>query len=134
LTQRRRGRRGAENIAEDELPCVGTFKTDQEQPSNESAPSRIPHVQHWITLFSAALRSSAALRKKKRFFGHFRDAARVGLGLATTRPSQRHPSWETAIELTTKTARQRQLRALLLVSLLEPIFEKDAIEARCFAK
>jgi len=68
------------------------------------------------------------------FFGHFRDAARVGLGLATTRPSQRHPSWETAIELTTKTARQRQLRALLLVSLLEPIFEKDAIEARCFAK
>ena len=70
---------------------------------------------------------------KKGFFGHFRDAARVGLGLATTRPSQRHPSWETAIELTTKTARQRQLRALL-VSLLEPIFEKDAIEARCFAK
>jgi len=33
-----------------------------------------------------------------------------------------------------RTARQRQLQALLLVSLLEPIFEEDAIEARFFAK
>jgi hypothetical protein len=49
-------------------------------------------------------------------------------------PVTEAPSWETAIELTTKTARQRQLRALLLVSLLEPIFEENAIEARCFAK
>ena len=31
-------------------------------------------------------------------------------------------------------ARQRQLQALLLVSLLEPIFEEDAIEARFFSK
>jgi hypothetical protein len=47
--------------------------------------------------------------------------------------SQRHPSRETAIERSTETAWQRQLRALL-VSLLEPIFEEDAIEARFFAK
>jgi hypothetical protein len=33
----------------------------------------------------------------------------------------------------TETARQRQRRALL-VSLLEPIFEEDTIEARFFAK
>jgi len=46
---------------------------------------------------------------------------------------QRHHSWETAIERSTETARQRQLRARL-VSLLEPIFEEDAIEARSFAK
>ena len=48
-------------------------------------------------------------------------------------PSQRHRSRETAIERSTETARQRQLRAPL-VSLLEPIFEEDAIEARFFAK
>jgi len=57
--------------------------------------------------------------------------AGVGLRLATTRPSQRHPSWETAIERTTKTARQRQL---LLVSLIEPIFEEDAMEPRFVGK
>jgi hypothetical protein len=45
-------------------------------------------------------------------------------GLATKCPSQRHRSRETAIEPSTETARQRQLRALLLVSLREPISKK----------
>src|SRR5678815_4747127 len=58
-----------------------------------------------------------------------RPAAPVGPTLAMQCPSQRHRSRETAIERSTETARQRQLRALL-VSLLEPIFEEDAVEAR----
>jgi hypothetical protein len=70
---------------------------------------------------------------KKRLFGHFRDGAPVGPRLATKCPSQRHRSRETAIERSTETARQRQLRALL-VSLLEPIFEEDAVEARFLEK
>ena len=54
--------------------------------------------------------------------------------LATKCASQRQRSRETAIERSTETARQRQLRALRLVSLLEPIFEEDAIEARFFSQ
>ena len=46
---------------------------------------------------------------------------------------ERHRSRETAIERSTETARQRQLRSPL-VSLLEPIFEEDAIEPCSFAK
>ena len=49
---------------------------------------------------------------KKRVFGDYRDAAPVGARLAMKRLSQRHLSWETAIERTSETARQRQRQAL----------------------
>jgi len=44
-------------------------------------------------------------------------------------PLTEAPPSGNGIERSTETARQRQLRALL-VSLLEPIFEEDAVEAR----
>ena len=82
---------------------------------------------------SLRLRALCASALKNGFVGHFRDAAPVGLRLATKCPSQRHRSRETAIERSTEPARQRQLRAPL-VSLLEPILEEDAVEARFFAQ
>ena len=82
---------------------------------------------------SPRLRGPLRLRVKKWFFREFRDALPVRLRFSTKCPSQRHRSRETAIERSTETARQRRRRALL-VSLLEPILDEDAVEARSLAK
>jgi len=53
--------------------------------------------------------------------------------LTTKRSLQRNRSWETAIERSTETGRQRQLRARPGF-VAQTDFEEDAIEARFFAK
>jgi hypothetical protein len=71
---------------------------------------------------------------KKGFFGHFRDAAPVGPRLATKRPSQRHPSWETALNGRLTRHGNGNYGHCCWFRLLEPIFEEDAMEGAFLPK